>query len=183
MTPVLARLVTPRLRMDPLRVEDAEAMRGVLADPALYRFTGGEPPTLDSLRRRYAAQVAGASPDGSERWHNWILRLTAGGEAIGFVQATVTDEGRRADIAWVIGVPWQGLGYASEAAVALVAWLRGAGAATITAHVHPDHEASARVAARAGLAATDEVEDGERVWRLRSEPVALLHGLLALGSP
>lgn len=145
-------------------------MVGVLADPALYRFTGGEPPTLLGLRRRYAAQVAGASPDGSERWHNWILRLAAGGEAIGFVQATVMDEGRRADIAWVIGVPWQGQGYAAEAAVAMGAWLRETGVAEFTAHIHPDHGASERVAARAGLVATKEIEDGERVWRLGPEP-------------
>lgn len=144
-------------------------MVAVLADPALYTFTGGEPPGLEDLRRRYAAQVAGHSPDGAEQWHNWIVRRADGGDAIGFVQATVVDAGVAADIAWVIGAPWQGRGYATEAAQALVAWLREAGVAAITAHVHPDHGASARVAARAGLAATDEVEDGERVWRLRSE--------------
>ena len=142
-------------------------MVGVLADPALYRFTGGEPPALVDLRRRYVAQVAGASPDGSERWHNWVVRLAAAdGEAIGFVQATVTAGGSVADIAWVIGTRWQGRGYAAEAAAALVAWLRASGVTTMTAHVHPDHEASALVAARAGLVATDELEDGERVWRL-----------------
>lgn len=167
-----ATLATPRLRLDPLRVEDAEAMTAVLADPALYRFTGGEPPSVDGLRQRYAAQVAGASPDGTERWHNWIVRLAPGGgvdagpgPAIGFVQATVVDGGR-ADVAWVIGVPWQGQGYAAEAATALVAWLLGTGVTGITAHVHPDHEASGRVAAHAGLAPTDEIEEGERVWHL-----------------
>jgi RimJ/RimL family protein N-acetyltransferase len=146
----------------------------VLADPALYRFTGGEPPTLEALRRRYAAQVEGRSLDGAERWHNWIVRLapggTAPGPAIGFVQATVTRGGRSADIAWVIGVPWQGQGHAAEAATAMVAWLLETGATVISAHVHPDHVASERVAARAGLVPTDELEDGERVWRLGPEP-------------
>ena len=152
-------------------------MAVVLGDPALYRFTGGEPQTLDELRRRYAAQVGGTSPDGTERWLNWIVRLAPDDDrpgaasepapAIGFVQATVIDDGRSADIAWVIGVPWQGQGHAVEAAAALVAWLRVGGLTEITAHVHPDHVASARVAARAGLLVTDEVEDGERIWRLR----------------
>ena len=158
-------IATPRLRLNPLRVDDADAMAGVLAGPALYRFTGGEPPTSDALRRRYAAQVTGVSPDGTERWLNWIVRLVAGGHAIGFVQATVTRDGREADIGWVIGVPWQGRGYASEAVAALVAWLRESGIAEVTAHIHPEHEASARVAARAGLMPTDGIEDGERVWR------------------
>ena len=70
-----------------------------------------------------------------------------------------------AEVAWVIGVPWQGRGYATEAAQALVAWLEGVGVTTITAHIHPDHEASAVVASRAGLSPTTELEDGERVWR------------------
>jgi RimJ/RimL family protein N-acetyltransferase len=47
----------------------------------------------------------------------------------------------------------------------MIEWLEARGAVTITAHVHPDHAASQRVAERAGLVATDEVEDGERVWR------------------
>jgi RimJ/RimL family protein N-acetyltransferase len=159
-------------------VDDAEAMTGVLDDPALYRFTGGEPPALDALRRRYAAQVVGVSPDGSERWLNWIVRLGdpdtgATGQAgtpIGFVQATVVLDGRRADVAWVIGVPWQGAGYAAEAAAALVAWLLASGVVDVSAHVHPDHEASGRVAARAGRIPTGTIEDGEQLWRLPAEP-------------
>jgi hypothetical protein len=36
----------------------------------------------------------------------------------------------------------------------------------ITAHVHPQHGASARVAERAGMIATGAVEAGEVVWQL-----------------
>jgi RimJ/RimL family protein N-acetyltransferase len=64
-------------------------------------------------------------------------------------------------------VPWQRRGYATEAARALVAGLVEAGVGEIVAHVHPDHLASAGVAAAAGLVATDEEVDGERVWRYR----------------
>ena len=158
-------LVTARLRLVPLRIEDAAEMVHVLGDPELYAFTGGGPPSVDDLRDRYRYQVVGWSPDGREAWHNWIVRTQDLDEAVGFVQATITDGGRVADIAWVIGVPWQGNGFATEAARAIVAWLEVRGAATVTAHVHPDHVASERVAARAGLAVTDAVEDGERVWR------------------
>ena len=158
-------LATPRLRLVPLRIEDADDMAGVLAEPALYEFTGGCPPSRDELRARYRRQVIGASPGGLQVWHNWIVRTRDPDEAVGFVQATITDGGRVADIAWVIGVPWQGRGFATEAAWAMVAWIEARGATTITAHVHPGHRASERVAERAGLAVTDEVEDGERVWR------------------
>jgi RimJ/RimL family protein N-acetyltransferase len=179
-------ITTARLDLGPLRVEDAPEMVGVLGDPALYRFIGGGPPTLAELTRRYRAQVGGRSADGRERWHNWIVRERRGGVAMGFVQATVTDgaapgaapgDGDAADgagpleaeVAWLIGTPWQGRGYASEAAAALVAWLGAAGVGSIVAHVHPDHHGSAAVARRAGLEPTEVFVDGERAWR-RSGP-------------
>ena len=139
----------------------------VLGDERLYTFTGGRPPTLAELRARYARLVVGRSADGMEQWRNWILRLRDG-RAVGTVQATITAAGREAEVAWVIGMAWQGQGLASEAAGGLVGWLEAGGVRTITAHVHPDHHASAEVAAHAGLAATQEVHDGERVWRRRT---------------
>jgi RimJ/RimL family protein N-acetyltransferase len=160
---------TGRLTLEPLRVEHADEMVGVLAAPALYEFTGDEPPTLDELRMRYQRQVRGSSPDGSEEWLNWVIRERAGGRAIGFVQATLSGAQRdRADVAWVIGVEWQRRGYASEAAAALLDLLEARGVTAITAHIHPDNAASAGVAARVGLSATQAIEDGERVW-LRSQ--------------
>ena len=120
---------SPRLRLVPLTVADAAEMAGVLSGDALYAFTGGSPPGLDELRSRYARQAAGRSPDGAEEWHNWILRRHPGGQAVGYVQATIGGAGRRAEIAWVVGLEWQGQGYATEAARALVGWLDGRGVA------------------------------------------------------
>jgi RimJ/RimL family protein N-acetyltransferase len=159
------QLTTARLALDPLRPEDAEEMLDVLDDPALYAFIGGEPPTLDQLRARHRRLAKGHSSNGAEEWRNWIVRRKADGRPIGTVQATIVVASGLADVAWVIGVPWQGQGLASEAAGAVVRWLEWRGIETITAHIHPNHHVSARVASRVGLAPTDEVEDGERVWR------------------
>ena len=90
------------------------------------------------------------------------------GPAAGYVQATVTAD--TADVAWVIGEPWQGRGYASEAAQAMVGWLGTHGVRTVTAHIHPEHDASAAVADRVGLKPTLTVEDGERLWRMHLDP-------------
>src|SRR5690349_8168087 len=141
-------------------------MVAVLADPSLYRFTGGSPPSADDLRRRYRAQAAGTSPDGTQGWLNWIVRESATGHAIGYVQATVqrTVDGRSADLAWVVEPRSAGRGYATEAATAMLGWLRDQDVGTATAHTHPEHRASNRVAARLGLVATGEIVDGEVVW-------------------
>ena len=158
---------TERLVLAPLRVADADELAGVLADPALHEFIGGRPDSLEELRRRYAAMAAGPGRSG-ELWRNWIVRRRNDNAAVGTVQATLTRHagGWSAQVAWVVGVPWQGRGYAVEAARALVGWPEAAGAGEVVAHIDPGHAASGRVAAGAGLVATAEEVDGERVWRL-----------------
>jgi RimJ/RimL family protein N-acetyltransferase len=165
MRPPAAIIVTERLRLSPLAVEDADEMVSVLGDERMYEFTGGCPPSLDELRARYRRLIVGYSADGTQRWLNWVVRLTAEDVAVGAMQATLTTEQSSADVAWEIGVPWQGRGIASEAASAVVQWLLDEGVGTITAHIHPEHHASGRVAASAGLAPTSAVVDGETMWR------------------
>jgi RimJ/RimL family protein N-acetyltransferase len=157
---------TGRLLLTPLVADDAGEMAEVLADPELHRFIGGHPATLGELRARYAALTAGSSrPD--EVWRNWIVRRRADAQAVGTVQATLyrRQRGWSAQIAWVVGVPYQGHGYAAEAARALVGWLADRDVHEVVAHIDPDHAASARVAHRAGLQPTDDRVDGEVVWR------------------
>ncbi|MGW3339870.1 GNAT family N-acetyltransferase [Streptomyces sp. NPDC001009] len=158
---------TRRLDLLPLRVEHAGEMAGVLADLALHRFIGGTPYTPDALAARYRRLVAG-SPDAEVTWLNWVIRLREESRLTGTVQATLAASGT-AEIAWVVGTPWQGRGIAKEAAVALVTWLTAYPAHGITAHIHPDHHASAAVARAAGLTPTPARQDGEVRWeRVRS---------------
>jgi RimJ/RimL family protein N-acetyltransferase len=159
-------LVTERLVLTPLTEQDADAMVEVLGDEQMHAFTGGAPLSLDEMRSRYRRLVAGQSSDGSELWFNWVVRLDAA-QPVGMMQATVAADGTRADVAWEIGVPWQGHRYASEAATAVVRWLIESGITDLRALIHPEHLASARVAARAGLTPTTELVDGELVWRLQ----------------
>lgn len=157
---------TERLLLTALGPQHAIEMADVLAGERLHEFIGGHPASEAELRARYQKYAAG-SPTSDETWLNWIVRRRSDGQALGTLQATVIDReaARTAYVAWVIGVPWQNHGYASEAAQALVAWLRGHDVDHVVAHIHPDHQASAIVAVRAGLQPTDEQVDGERVWR------------------
>ncbi|MCZ7437320.1 GNAT family N-acetyltransferase [Micromonospora sp. WMMC241] len=184
-------IATARLLLLPLGVAHAEEMAAVLADPALHTFIGGEPAAPAALRARYERLVAG-SPDPAESWCNWVIQLRDDGRLAGFVQATVTapeaptrhaatgsaravghrhlDEatpaaaGPVAEIAWVVGTPWQGRGIATEAVRGMASWLGRRGMRTLVAHIHPDHRASAAVATACGLAPTDVWHDGEVRW-------------------
>lgn len=164
-------IATDRLDLVPLRVGHAEEMSDVLSGEALYAFIGGVAPTPDELRFRYELMIAG-SPDPLVTWLNWVLRLRSDDSLVGTVQATLSagPRGHVAEIAWVVGIPWQGRGFATEAARALVAWFGTRPVPTVIAHVHPAHHASAAVAAAAGLTATDQRHEGETRWELTVTP-------------
>jgi RimJ/RimL family protein N-acetyltransferase len=159
-------ITTRRLDLLPLHVEHAEEMAVVLSDPALHTFIGGTPDTPQALRSRYQRMTAG-SPDPAVAWLNWVIRLRDEDRLTGTVQATISAAGHGpvAEIAWVVGTPWQGRGIAGEAARGLADWLGEQPVQSIIAHVHPDHRASAAVAAAAGLTPTNEWQDGEIRWR------------------
>lgn len=163
---VATPISTVRLDLLPLRAEDADEMAVVQADPGMYAFIGGSPPTVAALRARYELMIAGsADPDVS--WCNWVISLRESGRLVGTVQATISTAGvPMAEVAWVVGTSWQGRGIATEAARALVEWLEQQSVRTVIAHIHPDHQASAAVAAAAGLVRTEESQDGETRWRL-----------------
>ncbi|MFJ6687091.1 GNAT family N-acetyltransferase [Streptomyces werraensis] len=158
---------TDRLTVLPFQAEHAGEMATVLSDPSLHTFIGGAPDTAQALRARYERWAAG-SPDPTESWCNWVIQLRDAACLVGTLQATITadDRGATAEIAWVVGTPWQRRGIAIEAAQGLVAWLRKHPVHTVTAHIHPDHKPSAAVATAAGLMPTDQWHDGEIRWQL-----------------
>jgi RimJ/RimL family protein N-acetyltransferase len=161
---------TARLSLEPLRADHAAEMAPLLDDDALHRYIGGRPATRSELRDRYRRQSAGRSPDGQEGWLNWVVRHRASGTAVGIVQATLRRDGERltAELAWVIASRYQRRGYAGEAAIGMAAWLGHQGVRRLVAHVHPEHQASMRVAERLGLAPTEVVVDGEVRWATQS---------------
>ncbi|MEU9825361.1 GNAT family N-acetyltransferase [Micromonospora chersina] len=156
---------TERLLLLPLLVEHAEEMAAALADPRLHTFIGGSPADPQALRARYERLVAG-SPDPAVAWCNWVIQLADEECLVGTVQATVSgpaDE-RLAEIAWVVGTPWQGRGIATEATRALIGWLGQRRVGLVIAHIHPEHRASAAVATAAGLTPTAIRHEGEIRW-------------------
>ncbi|MEM9654944.1 MAG: GNAT family N-acetyltransferase [Actinomycetota bacterium] len=165
-----SELATDRLTLEPLRHDHADEMVSVLDDLSLYEFTGGEPPTSDQLVERYRHQVEG-SGRADERWLNWIVRRKDTAEAAGYVQATVT--GDCAELAWLIGVSHQRLGFAREASKAMLACLGANGVSHFLAHIAVGHTGSERVAEWLGLERSGSFDDdGEQLWLLSRPTVA-----------
>jgi [ribosomal protein S5]-alanine N-acetyltransferase len=113
----------PRLMLEPQVAAHADAMFGVLGDPAIYAFENTPPPSVAWLRERFACLETRWSGDGTQQWLNWVIRL-APGDLAGYVQATVHGDGTAA-IAYVLGSAWWGRGLAHEAVAAMIAELSG----------------------------------------------------------
>lgn len=167
---------TARLLLEPLRIEHAEPMATVLADPRLHAFIGGTPATAPQLRARYTRILAGPN-NPAESWCNWMIRVRENQQLTGYVQATVSPDadGLHAEIAWVTGTAWQRRGIATEATRALVGWLARYPIHTVIAHIHPDHHASAAIATAAGLIPTAELHDGEIRWHRNINQNSTIH--------
>jgi len=101
------------LVLEPQLESHAAEMFGVLSDPAIYEFESEPPPSVAALRQRYALLESRVSPDGTERWLNWVVRLP-GGELAGFMQATVL-VGGRAYVAYELASRFWRQGIASTA--------------------------------------------------------------------
>jgi ribosomal-protein-alanine N-acetyltransferase len=114
-------LVADGLTLEPQTAAHAKEMFAVLCDPALYAYEGEPPPSLEWLRTRFARLEARHSPDGSERWLNWIVRLPPA-EAVGYVQATERRDGH-AYVAYAISSAHWGRGVARRAVEAMIAEL------------------------------------------------------------
>lgn len=106
-----------RLLLEPQVAAHAAEMFAVLADPAIYEFEGAPPKSRSWLARRFAGLEARRSPDGKERWLNWVVRLP-NGELAGYVQATIGASGI-AHIAYVLASRYwrRGIGKASVGAM------------------------------------------------------------------
>jgi RimJ/RimL family protein N-acetyltransferase len=114
---------------------------------------------LEALRARLRAWESRRSPDGSERWLNWIV---LDDEPAAWVQATI--RGDAALVAYAVLPARRGEGVATEAVVAVTSWLHEQHP-VVEAHIADDNLASQAVARRAGFVRTDRTSGGEAVWQ------------------
>lgn len=96
----------------------------VLSDPAIYEFENAPPESEEWLARRYELLESRRSPDGAERWLNWIIRLPSG-ELAGYVQATVLPSGT-SYIAYELNSRYWRRGIGTRAVTAMLEELRSA---------------------------------------------------------
>ena len=146
MTGVLP-IITPRLRLRPVTVADADTLATYRSDPVVAEFQDWPMPydTAGLLQR--LQDNAGRDPDLAAGAN---LGIEVDGTLVGDVYVRL-DNGI-AEIGWTLAPTARGHGFATEAATALVATLFAElGAHRIEASLHPDNLASARVCEGIGM--------------------------------
>ena len=87
-------LETERLRLEPLARCHAVPLFEALGDARIYRFIPEDPPGEHSkLEERYGFLEARRSPDGTQRWLNWAVRLRAEQERHGSPEVDLIGRG------------------------------------------------------------------------------------------
>jgi RimJ/RimL family protein N-acetyltransferase len=121
-------LETERLLIEPLLPKHAPLLHESLADERLYRFIPADAPeSVGVLETRHRKLASRRSPDGSEAWLNFAVRLRqgrtqAGAAYVGTLEATVYPD-RAARVAYAVFVPFWGRGYAKEGCARLLEYL------------------------------------------------------------
>jgi RimJ/RimL family protein N-acetyltransferase len=103
--------------LEPQVAAHAAEMFDVLSDPAIYEFESSPPVSAAWLTERFTKLESRVSPEGTEQWLNWVVRLPTGALA-GYVQATIAAD-RTAHIAYELASRFwrQGIGRAAVSAM------------------------------------------------------------------
>ena len=152
-------LVTERLMLRPWWDDDWARMAEINADPEVMRFVGGAQDRATS-DRTMARMLVAAMKDGFGPWAVEAPRIAP---LIGRVGARRVATGLPCapcvELVWRIGRPWQGQGFATEAARAAIADLFEVhGIAEVIAVTARSNAPSRRVMEKLGMT-TDPAED------------------------
>ena len=166
----LRTVTTPALVLEPQVTAHADAMFGVLSDPAIYEHESAPPPSVAWLRERYRRLETRRSPDGSEQWLNWVVRLPTG-ELAGYVQATVHADGRAA-VAYELASRYWNRGLGRAAVEAMIGELVARhGARTLSAVLKRTNGRSRRLLLRLGFAVASS--EAHALWSVEPDEMLM----------
>ncbi len=155
MLPPVPEIVTDRLILRGHRLDDLADCEALWGDPEVVRYISGQPSTPEDTWARVLRLVGHWSVMG---FGYWVVRERDGGGFVG--QVGLADFRRELEpsfegapeAGWVLSPRVHGLGYATEAVGAALAWAdRALEAPRIVCLIHPDNRASLAVAERSGF--------------------------------
>ncbi|MDP9329920.1 MAG: GNAT family N-acetyltransferase [Actinomycetota bacterium] len=161
-------ILTERLRLRRSRPEDAEAISVYRSDPDVRRHQGWDRTDPDSVRADLEEMLTRA-PGEPGGWVQFTVEEREGGGLVGDIGLSpAAGEPGVMKVGYTMAPSFQGLGYATEAVGALVAYSFGTlGVEVVRAYAGADNLASIRVAEKVGLRLVERFEhhDADEVWQ------------------
>jgi [ribosomal protein S5]-alanine N-acetyltransferase len=143
-------LETERLRLEPLRTEDAPDLFPIMGDPEIMAWW--DVPEIDDPDA-VAHLVQGQVEDmGSGRAIYWSMRTLADGRFLGSCDLSEIDRRhRRAEVGFILGREAWGQGYALEAMRTIIAYAATTGLRKLSARTHLGNRRSEHLLERLGF--------------------------------
>ena len=144
-------IATERLVLEPLTLEDAEALFAYRSLPEVYRYQTWAP-TGVSDARAFIQELEPVEFDTPGTWFQLGIRERESGRLVGDLGVHFLEDGRRVEIGFTLDPAFQGRGLATEAVTALLDHLFGAlGKDRVVASADPRNVASVRLLERIGM--------------------------------
>ena len=142
-------LQTERLRLRALQPADLDAFAAMYADPEVMRFLeDGRPLGRGAAWRMMAVHLGHWDLRG---YGQWALEERASGSLVGRAGLWQPEGWPGLEVGWLLGRPFWGRGYATEAGRAAIGHAFGElGATKVISLIRPDNHPSVRVAQRLG---------------------------------
>jgi aminoglycoside 6'-N-acetyltransferase len=146
-------LVSGRIALRRFVAADVDVFVRYRSDPAVARYQTWDAPYPPSSGERLIAGLAEQHPDTAGEWFQYAMVLRSTRELIGdCASGTDADDPRIAEIGFTLRPEYQGHGYATEGAGALLGYLFGErGKHRVTARCDARNDASVRVLERLGM--------------------------------
>lgn len=169
-------VLTGRLRIRDLRVEDRDGMVELWTDAAVARFMDGFGPRTPDQTDSWIRATVAANRECERSSHNCTIVLRSTGETLGWIGVGVSSEPvGEYDFGYAIRPGCRGRGYATEALVATLRFcFADLAVASVWGECHAGNSASAHVMGAAGMSRIADHEGNRRylahrhTWQLPS---------------
>lgn len=148
---------TLRLILRPFYENDAQSLYNILQEEGVLRyFPNPTPPALEKAAKVISDQL--------EQWQRygyawWAVTLKSDHTFIGWCGLQFLPETNETEVGYLLGKPWWGKGYATEAAATSLQYaFTQLNMKQIIALVHPENKASIRVIEKLGMDFVDATQ-------------------------
>jgi RimJ/RimL family protein N-acetyltransferase len=154
----MTTLETPRLILRHFKASDLDAFAEIVADPDVALYAAGSPKPLTR------SQAWGWMANDEGHWQlrgygMWAVEEKSTARLIGRIGLQYPEGFPDIEVGWMLGKPYWGNGFATEGAIASIQYgFRELDRDNFISMIHPDNEASIRLAERVGEVCESEIE-------------------------